>query len=329
MIRLRRLGYVALVLAYVQVVFGAVVRITGSGMGCGDDWPRCLGRWFPPLDRPDLIIEYTHRVVALALLLAAVALLIAAWHGRRGPGVGGPGGVLRAAGLAVGLWVVPAILGAVTVWLELPPLVVVAHLVVAMALLGVLAVAVLRAGGFGARDVASATVSPRTRRAALAAAAVAFAVVLLGGLTANVPGAAPACQGFPLCNGGIVPRGGLQQLHFGHRVLAYLLALHVAALAIGAARRREPRVVVRAARTALAAVALQIAIAAVLVETFLPPALQSLHQAVGTLVWVSLLVLAWLATSARQLGARELGTAPAAELPSAERRAPGYRGASP
>ena len=39
----RRLAYLALFLAYAQIVFGAIVRITDSGMGCGDHWPKCNG----------------------------------------------------------------------------------------------------------------------------------------------------------------------------------------------------------------------------------------------------------------------------------------------
>ena len=44
---LRRLGLVALFLGFVQVVFGAIVRITGSGLGCGDRWPDCYGSFTP------------------------------------------------------------------------------------------------------------------------------------------------------------------------------------------------------------------------------------------------------------------------------------------
>ena len=82
MTTLRRLATLTLVLAFGQVVFGAIVRITGSGLGCGDHWPKCLGHWLPPLDRPDLIIEVTHRWIALALSIAVVALLIVAWRHR-------------------------------------------------------------------------------------------------------------------------------------------------------------------------------------------------------------------------------------------------------
>src|SRR5687767_2279635 len=248
----RRLAYLALFLAYAQIVFGAVVRITDSGMGCGDHWPKCNGLWFPPLDNTELIIEIAHRWIAAALLIATLALVATAYLHRYQPRVGGPGGVLRGASLAAGLWLAPAILGAITVWLELPPLVVVVHLALAMALLGVLAITVVRAGGFGAMAAERDDVPPKMARSAFAAAALAFLVVILGGLTANLPGAAPACQGFPLCNGRIVTDGAAQTIHWMHRVLAFLLTLHVVGMTIGAWKRGPP--IVRRATTVLLAV---------------------------------------------------------------------------
>ena len=81
---LRRLSYTALALAFAQIVFGAIVRITGSGLGCGDHWPKCAGQWFPPADRFDLIIEITHRYIALGLTIVVIALLIMAFTKRSG-----------------------------------------------------------------------------------------------------------------------------------------------------------------------------------------------------------------------------------------------------
>lgn len=71
---------------YLLIVLGGVVRITGSGMGCGDDWPLCNGRLIPPMDLPTLI-EYGHRLAAagVGLLVAALAAW-AWWASRRSPG---------------------------------------------------------------------------------------------------------------------------------------------------------------------------------------------------------------------------------------------------
>jgi heme A synthase len=299
MIATRRLAYLALFLAYAQIVFGAVVRITDSGMGCGDHWPKCHGLWFPPLSNTELVIEITHRWIAAGLLIATLALVVMAYVHRHQPRIGGPGGVVRSASLAAGLWLAPAILGAVTVWLELPPLVIVVHLALAMALLAVLAVTVMRAGGFGATEAEREGATPPAARVAFAAAVIAFVVVILGGFTANVPGAAPACQGFPLCNGSVVTQGGAQTIHWVHRVMAFLLTFHAFGMVMGA-RRRGGGIMLRAAATLLGVILVQLTVAAILVSTHLPPVLQSLHQAVGTLVWLSAVVGAGLGARGAQ-----------------------------
>src|SRR5580765_2647548 len=92
---IRRLGYLALVVGFAQVVFGAIVRITGSGMGCGDHWPDCFGSFTPVQGGPNLLVEITHRYGAAALSLAIVALAVVTWLKRNEAGVGGPGGTLR------------------------------------------------------------------------------------------------------------------------------------------------------------------------------------------------------------------------------------------
>lgn len=298
---LRRLGYAALALAFAQIVFGAVVRITGSGLGCGEHWPTCNGVLFPALSHAELVIELAHRYLAAAVTVAVLALLGVAWAQRSVPGVGGTGGVLRAAGLAALLVLTAAVFGAVTVKLALDPYVIAIHLAFAMALLAVLSAAVLRAGGWGIarHPVASA----RTARAAAGAAGIAFLTVVLGALTANVAGANVACEGFPWCRATPVT-GGPLHIQLTHRVLAFLLFFHTLGMAIAVGRRRgESPVIGRAAWLAFGVVAVQLVVAAVLVELRLPPFWRSLHQAVGTLVWLSTFTFAALARRASPLGA--------------------------
>jgi heme A synthase len=77
-----------------------------------------------------------------------------------------------------------------------------------------------------------------------------------------------------------------------HRILAFLLFGHLIGIAISTAKRKEPAVIVRAARIALGAAILQILVAAAMIEMHFPPTFRSLHQAFGTLVWLSVVVLA-------------------------------------
>lgn len=297
MTRIRRAAWGALAVAVIHVVFGAIVRISGSGMGCGDHWPKCYGYWFPPFSRLDLVIEVLHRYLAVGLFVAIGVLLAVAWRARRETGVSGRGGVLRAAGLATGLWFAPALFGAVTVYTGNPAWATVVHKLLAASLIGVLVAAVVRAGGLGGAEAtaptgpggATAATRAATRAAragATAAAALALLTVLMGGLTAKLPDAAVACRGFPLCGEGSLG-GGAQHVQLTHRVLAYLLVLHLWSLPFTFARRGEPAALRRLAVGGAALGALQVAWAAWMVLGGFPAVVRSLHQATGILLWVT------------------------------------------
>lgn len=294
---LRRLSLAALILAFAQIVFGAIVRITGSGMGCGDHWPKCLGEWFPPHDRMDLIIEITHRYIAFALSIVILALFIAAFMRRRDEGVGGRGGVLRPATIAGILVVIAALLGAVTVKMALNPFVIAAHLTIAMTLLATLALVLARAGGLGINSGLTATTG-RTFRGARLAVILALLTLVFGALTANVPDAAAACPGFPWCSEYMI-YGPPIGIHVTHRVLAFLLFGHLLGMVIATTRRKEPLLIRRAARIAFATAVIQVLVAGAMIGMRFPPAFRSLHQAFGTLLWLSVVVLAILSSRAR------------------------------
>ena len=306
---LKKLSLAALVLAFAQIVFGAIVRITGSGMGCGDHWPKCLGQWFPPHDRVDLIIEITHRYIAFALSIVILALVIAAFLRRTDAGVGGRGGVLRPAIIAGVLVVIAALLGAITVKLALNPLVIAAHLTIAMSLLATLALTLARAGGLWMSADLKGTTG-RSFRAARFAVVLALLTIVFGALTANYPDAAVACPGFPWCSDYMI-YGPAIGIHVTHRILAFLLFGHLLGMAIATGRRKEPAVIHRAALAAFAAAVIQVIVAGAMITMQFPPVFRSLHQAFGTLVWLAVVILAILSSRAR-IGAPRLTPAAAA-----------------
>jgi heme A synthase len=307
---LRRLSLVALVLAFAQIVFGAIVRITGSGMGCGDHWPKCNGAWFPPHDRLDLIIEISHRYIALGLSLVIVALLVAAFMRRREPGVSGAGGVLRPAAIAAALVITAALLGAVTVKMALNPFIIAAHLTIAMSLLATLAVALSRAGGLGANADLSGS-SARSFRSARGAVFLTILTLIMGALTANLPDAAASCGGFPWCRT-VTAEGTPLVVHIVHRVLALLLFGHLIGIMVATGRRKEPRLIRLAARTTFFAALLQVLIAAAMIEMHFPAFARSLHQAAGTFVWLAVVCLAIITKRAQQQSQLPLETRAAA-----------------
>jgi len=320
---LRRLAWTGATLALGLIVLGGVVRITGSGMGCGDHWPRCDGQWFPPLDLPTLI-EIGHRWVAALVSLVVLAVAIVAWRRHRDePALRTP------ALLALVLLVVQVLLGAVTVKLALPPWVIVTHLANAMVLLAVLMTVALRAGEGGAgeggaalragRDGGTAPQDGRTggrgelrhpeHLLIVATAGLGFVVILFGAQVANFH-AGLLCQGFPLCGDGVLPPAApLAMLHWTHRVLAFAFLGLAVVMVSRVSRRSDPagRRLGRAAALVLAATVAQIGVAAAMVLNLLPPGLRVLHLLVGSLVWAALVALVF--RSARTPAAPEAADA--------------------
>lgn len=287
--RRRRWGLLALATAgavWLLITLGGVVRITGSGMGCGPDWPLCDGRVLPPMDL-ETLIEWSHRLVAalVGLPVLAVAVLAFRWSGE-----GRWRGLRRLSVAAVVLLLVQAGLGAVTVKLELPASSVILHLGTGMALLAVLVAGAARALG-GSR----VRLSDGVARTGWLAAAVGLAVVLMGAFVANLE-AAPACQGFPLCNGSLFPAGDWRiQLHWGHRLSAYGLVAWALWLPAWVGRRRPGDRAAR--RTALAAAGLavlQLGVGAAMVLAGLPTALRAAHLAAGAALFAVLVAVATL-----------------------------------
>ena len=195
----RRLSIAALVVACLHLIFGAIVRISGSGMGCGDNWPKCYGYWFPPFNRPDLVVEVSHRYLASILVITVSSMALVAFRHRDEAGVGGRGGVLRSALGSVGAVLFAAILGGVTVKMGNAPWATVAHWLVAMTLLALVATTAIRAGALGGSSAATQHGTARAARSARAAAGLAILAVALGGLTAKVAGAAVGCTTVPSC----------------------------------------------------------------------------------------------------------------------------------
>jgi heme a synthase len=62
------------------IVWGAYVRATGSGAGCGSHWPLCNGEFLPTTPQTQTVIEFTHRVTSGVSLVLVAILLIWCWR---------------------------------------------------------------------------------------------------------------------------------------------------------------------------------------------------------------------------------------------------------
>ena len=112
--RLARLAWLVVAINLAVIGWGAYVRATGSGAGCGQHWPLCNGEVVPREPALATIIELTHRVTSGIALLALAALVVAVWRHRP---AGHP--ARRAAGWAMFFMLTEAGVGAGLVLFEL------------------------------------------------------------------------------------------------------------------------------------------------------------------------------------------------------------------
>ena len=283
---LRAAAISATAATFVLIGIGALVRATGSGLGC-PGWPKCFGRWIPPLQY-HAVIEYSHRLVTVIdTVLIGVLAAVAAMRYRRARRVFWPSVA------AVGLIVLQAALGAAVVKGDLGALLVTAHFMNAMVLAGTLVFATVSA--FTLRE-AIGRVDPLARLARIAAA-LTFALLAVGAYVRG-EGAGLAFSDWPLMNGKVVP--ALTELrpalHFAHRGLAAAVFILVGWLAARAWGDRNQRAAAAAlAVTAAGLFAAQILIGAANVWSRLAPAAITAHVAVAALIWGTLVAAATVA----------------------------------
>ncbi|GAB4435055.1 MAG: hypothetical protein Kow0031_16780 [Anaerolineae bacterium] len=109
-----KFAWMTLVFNVFVVVWGAFVRATGSGAGCGSHWPMCNGQIIPWEPRIETLIEFSHRITSGLALLLVIALLV--WAFRAYP-KGHP--VRLGAGLSMFFMFTETLVGASLVLFEL------------------------------------------------------------------------------------------------------------------------------------------------------------------------------------------------------------------
>ena len=254
------------------VTSGAFVRLTGSGLGC-DNWPRCGDTPFPAQDF-HAIVEFGNRVVALVGILAALVTWLAA---RRVEGL--PRWVrLTALGAFLGT-IAQIPLGGLTVILDLHPLAVMSHFLLALAVVALAVVVALEAwthaSGLGA------PVAPRWLRMAAVVGVVACSVMVVTGAVATASGPHPGADD-------AVDRLGLEI-----RDTVYVHVRATAVFGIGFLLvgwqllriRRDAPGVVRLAGVLLGVLLAQMLIGEIQYRNALPWGLVLAHVTLGASIW--------------------------------------------
>ncbi len=317
MTRFQRLALLTAATTYLLIVIGAIVRSTGSGMGC-PDWPTCHGSLVPPLGDTGAWIEWIHRTVAVLVGLLVVATAVLAWLDYRRIR-----SILFGSLLAVVLVFFQAYLGKVTVDTSNAGDTVTAHLATALALLAVLTFVAVRARY--PADMPARGASQRVTLLLAFVAASAYALMLFGSHVVAT-GASLVYPDWPLFNGQLLPvfstdptLAGLQMAHFLHRIVAALVGLFVLGAAwkvwrlVRAARRGGPSLpggeaLLALVGTAAALYAIQVVIGALQITTQLAAWAVALHLALGALIWAVLVSAVFVAYFAARTSEATVGT---------------------
>jgi heme o synthase len=304
-IPLPALAIATLCTAWAEIFWGGVVRLSKSGLGCADNWPLCNGKVYPLWEQP-VLIEYMHRLIAALISVLVIGLLVVVVRGRRDNRW-----LLGPALLAVALFFVQALLGAIVVWFDLKSGLVMAHLATSMLLLATLAVLAVNALPRprlmrGARSVGFDRFPPL----ALGGALFAYCVLLSGAYTTSEHAGA-ACTTWPLCNGRLVPLDGTlfaTGVQMVHRLFAYALAIILVALFLRARRNvRAFPLFVRLTGIACGLVLLQIVIGIAQVVNLLPGWLVALHIGNAAALFATLVLTTGFAFRARRATAGDPG----------------------
>ncbi|MCH7835996.1 MAG: COX15/CtaA family protein [Chloroflexi bacterium] len=285
------MALLCVIVTYALIILGGTVRVTDSGLAC-PDWPRCQGQWIPTLEG-HVLIEYSHRLAAASVGLIILGTAIVAWLWYRENRF-----VVAGSTIAVVLVTVQALVGGVTVNLELPDTIVALHLAIALVILAVLvatAIAAFRQGRLPLSDASAfegaGPVGAVPGLAAVTALAT-FGLILIGSYVAN-SGAALVYPDWPLFDGRLVSAGGrLADLHWAHRMMAVIVGLLVLGLAVQTWRQGRRPALIAAMGCALVLYVAEVLVGASNIWFELATSVRIVHLALASALWVALVFTA-------------------------------------
>jgi cytochrome c oxidase assembly protein subunit 15 len=275
----RRYALAGVVALYAIVTTGATVRLTASGLGC-EHWPGCTaGNPFPEKDYHSFI-EFGNRVVSAV----AIALTLVVWTGSLiTPYL--PRWTRWLAGVMFFGTFAQAPLGAITVYADLHPLLVMTHFLLALVVLAAGAIVAVEA--FRLERGPGAPLPRPVRTGALVLAAACLALVVTGTF---------ATAAGPHPGGADVRR--LWHLHaavYVHVRATAVFGLTFLALAIYLWRRRARwPVLVEAAAVVLGILLVQMTVGELQYRTHLPWGLVLVHVSLAAALWTSVVAFAAL-----------------------------------
>ncbi|MFT5431027.1 MAG: cytochrome c oxidase assembly protein subunit 15 [Myxococcota bacterium] len=302
-----RYAYAVLVYDLFVILWGAWVRVTGSGAGCGDHWPSCNGEVIPRTFTTERIIEFTHRVTSGLSIPISFALVVWAFRifpkGHR---------VRKATVVAILFLLAEAAIGALIVKRELVNDNASIHRAVVMAIhlvntFGLVAAAVLAA--WWARPARpAADGEPGIGKWLLLSMGLLLLTGITGAITALGDTLFPAdvhlgAGMFERIAADLSPTMHfLIRLRIVHPAVAIITALLLASVLVNAIGKRDAPPIMRSmARYALAFVGIQVCAGLINVWLAAPGWMQLIHLLLSDVLWI-FVVLTW--DSSRRVTAR-------------------------
>lgn len=285
---LHRFAIIAAGATFVLVFAGGLVTSTGSAMAV-PSWPLDAGRLIPQQWNPGVIFEWGHRAVAGTVSILTLTLALWVWMAERRAW-------LRYTALAAfGMVLVQAVLGGITVRLNLPLAVAVAHAMTGQAFFCLMVALALFTNP---RWETTAPLAPRAGRAPLAPLAAAttaiiYLQIIVGAIMRHMH-AGLAIPDFPLAFGHLVPPMFSLPIavNFAHRCGALIVTAMVLWTVARALRQYpEEQALCRPARGLLALLAVQIGLGAATVLSRRAVIPTTSHVAVGAAVLATCLAL--------------------------------------
>lgn len=267
---------------------GGLVTTTGSGLSV-PDWPLSFGKLMPEM-RGGVLFEHGHRLIATTVGVLTIGLVVFLRYRESRQWV------RRLGYAALGLVVLQGALGGLTVLLQLPLAVSVAHAGMAELFFGLAtAIALFTSCGWLEADGGTADGgAPPLRTLALVTVVAVYAQILLGALVRH-SGAGLAIPDFPLSYGRLVPPLGsmLVAYHFAHRVGALIASAFILWTVVRVLRDHAAVTPLRRPALALVALlALQVYLGALTVWSRRAIMPTTLHLLSGALIFVTTTVLA-------------------------------------
>ena len=273
----------------IVIIWGAFVRATGSGAGCGDNWPLCNGEVIPRPERIETLIEFSHRITSGLALLAVVALLI--WAFRAYP----KGHIVRKGAVwSMFFMILEALIGAALVLLQYVAFNVsvgraiwmAGHLVNTFLLLAALTLTAWWAQG-----------GQPLRLRGQGAVGWTLLLAFIGMLVLGMSGAITALGDTLVITGGISPAENalvatLVELRILHPIIAFGVGALVGLAAWIAMRRRPGRTTQQLGRLLLGLYVVQLLAGSLNVALRAPVWLQLVHLAFTSVIWILLVMLA-------------------------------------